>query len=82
MKNIKRIALVCVAALMTSCTFDANFRAYVTAHDLAYKATRPHYEVLLEADTTTSVADKATIKRRLDAEAKMIADAKELLGAK
>tara|TARA_R110002074_G_scaffold402324_1_gene607063 strand:+ start:133651 stop:133911 length:261 start_codon:yes stop_codon:yes gene_type:complete len=78
--KFKIATMVMLAALLSGCTFDENFRSYVRAHRLAYNVTTPHYSALVTADTTLSDPDKALHLRRVKAEEDMISNAEKLLG--
>lgn len=80
--KFKWAGLLLVTLFMTSCTYDANYRAHVIAHRAAYEATRPELEHYINLDTTLSDEDKLSYKGRLDAEDETITSAEVLLGIK
>ena len=73
----------CLGMFLCSCdSMNANFKAYVLAHDNLFTANEKQLGDYIQADPALDVNAKATFQRRLDAERKMIEDTKKTLGLK
>jgi hypothetical protein len=80
-KNKGLKATVVSLFLLTSCVGDAQFRQYVLADRKFFDVQKEHYEVLLNA-SSTSTEDMATHIGRVTAKEKQLTAAEEALGIK
>lgn len=85
-KNKFRCLSILLFGLLTSCSSDANFKAYLLADRLDYEAQAPHYLSLVEAHmpvtTDSERATKAAVIRRVEQKGRTLTEAEKYVGIK